>query len=373
MAPPHDRHGLEPVPPARSGPRNILVTGGAGFVGSHLVDSLLATRDAVTVLDDLSGSPGDNLERATTNPKCLIIQGSVADPMAVDDAVARCDAVVHLAAVVGRARILESPHKCFYINTVGTKVILDAAARHRKRVIVACPATSRAPIPADVLEGITPPADEARIHGAVDLRETLANEYRVTRGAEVVVARLFNPAGPRQQAMRGMVIPRMVLQALRGETLTVYGNGRQTRCFTHVADVVKALELMLDSRAAAGQCFDVGTTVQTSISDLARRIRTLTDSRVGISPGSSPGRTDPDLGVRSESVEISRPKPDPALARDLLHWVPDRTLDEIISDTAAFVRLSGGIDPAGGRPRTRLVSLPAQVAAIQRHGDRLPS
>lgn len=265
--------------------------------------------------------------------------------------------------------LVESPQECFYVNTIGTKVILDAAARYRKRVIVACSATSRVQFPAGVLDGISPPAAEAGSQGMADLRETLANEYRVTRGAEVVVARLFNPAGPRQQAEQGMVIPRMVLQALRGEALTVYGNGRQTRCFTHVADVVRALELMLDSRAAAGQSFDVGTTVQTSISDLARRIRTLTDSKVGISPG----RTDPDLGVRSESLEISRPKPDPALARDLLHWGPDRTLDEIISDTAAFVRLRGGIDPAGGRPRTRLVSLPAQVSAIQRHGDRLPS
>jgi UDP-glucose 4-epimerase len=255
-----------------------LVTGGAGFIGSHLVDALLARGREVIVLDDLSTGSHANVEHLLDDRRFRLVTGSVLDAGAVERALRGVDHVYHLAAAVGVRLIVERPLSSLVTNIRGTEVVLEAAARHRAKVLV----TSTSEIYGKSRSG---PAreDDDRVLGSLrklrwsysvskSVDEILAYAYHVEMGLPTVVARIFNAAGPRQTGRYGMVVPRLVDQALRGEPLTVYGDGCQTRTFTHVGDVAEALVRLMETPAAEGEVFNVAGREEVTILELAQRI-----------------------------------------------------------------------------------------------------
>ncbi len=268
------------------------MTGGAGFIGSHLVDALLLRGWTVTALDDLSTGRRANLEHLREHSRFRLVTGSVLDPEAVERATASVDRVYHLAAAVGVRLIVERPLASLLTNIHGTENVLEVAARHRAKVLV----TSTSEIYGKTLNG---PAreDDDRVLGAVrkmrwsysiskSVDEILAFAYHAELGLPTVVARLFNAAGPRQTGRYGMVVPRLVGQALRGQPLTVYGDGCQTRSFTYVGDVVEALIRLMEMPEAEGEAFNVAGRDEVTILELAERIieRTGSRSRITLVP-----------------------------------------------------------------------------------------
>jgi len=262
----------------------VLVTGGAGFVGSHLVERLLSEGHEVSVLDDLSTGRLDNLRSVLGRPELRFVEGSVLDRALVEDLVARAEAVYHLAAAVGVRRIIDQPRLSIEVNLRGTEHVLAAAAKAGQRVLVASTSevygkNDTGPLREDA-DSIVGPTHITRwlyaITKAAD--ECLALAYRRETGLPVVVIRLFNTIGPRQTGQYGMVVPRFVRQALRAEPITVYGDGQQTRCFTYVDDVVTAMLALIDHPGAAGEVFNVGQACEVSIEQLARLVRELTRS-----------------------------------------------------------------------------------------------
>ncbi|HLI26645.1 MAG TPA: NAD-dependent epimerase/dehydratase family protein [Chloroflexota bacterium] len=261
-----------------------LITGGAGFIGSHLTDHLLARGATVWALDDLSTGARANVAHHATSPRFRLVEGSVLDRALVEELVAQCDAVYHLAAAVGVRRILAEARRAIEINLRGTEHVLAAAARRGCPVLVTSTSevygkNDRGPLREDD-DAIMGPTRTTRwlyaITKAAD--ECLALAYAREYGLPVVVVRLFNTIGPRQTGAYGMVVPRLVGQALRGEPLTVYGDGQQTRCFTYVDDVVAAIEALLATPAARGEVVNVGQPREVTIEQLARLIRDLAGS-----------------------------------------------------------------------------------------------
>jgi UDP-glucose 4-epimerase len=312
-----------------------LITGGAGFIGSHLSDLLLARGDEVHVLDDLSTGRRENVAHLERHPGFAITIGSVADQTAVAALVAQADAIVHLAAAVGVRLVVERPVHAIETNVHCTEVVLAHADEHRKPVLIASTSevygkSNALPFKedGDLQMGAT---DKARWAYACSkaIDEFLAMAYWRERALPITVARLFNTVGPRQTGRYGMVVPRLVGQALAGEPLTVYGDGTQTRCFCHVADVVQALAALLDEPGARGGVFNVGATQETSILELARLIVELTGSASEI-------RFTPyDAAYGSGFEDMYRRVPDIAKVRGLTGWSPTRSLQDIVSDVVA--------------------------------------
>ena len=315
-----------------------LVTGGAGFIGSHLCEALLARRDEVVVLDDLSTGTARNLAALDPQARLGFEHGSVLDHGLVSRLAASADVVVHLAAAVGVKLIVERPLESLITNIRGTEIVLDAAAASGAKVLV----TSTSEIYGKNADG--PVAEDAdRVLGspfrsrwsystakAVD--EILAHAYWRDRGLPTVVVRLFNCVGPRQTGEFGMVIPRFVRQALAGEDLTVYGDGEQRRCFCHVHDTVTALIALLDHPGAVGQVFNVGAVNETSMTRLAEAIV----RRIG--SVSSIVRIPYDQAYEIGFEDMHRRVPDLTRIRSLTGWEPTRTLDDILDDVVAHER-----------------------------------
>ncbi|GAA1809712.1 NAD-dependent epimerase/dehydratase family protein [Planosporangium flavigriseum] len=319
-----------------------LVTGGAGFIGSHLVDALLARGESVIVLDDLSTGRLSNLDNAAANPRLRFVRGSVLDESLVDRVVRDSDTVVHLAAAVGVKLVVEQPLKSLQTNIRGAENIIEAAHRHGSKILV----TSTSEIYGKNASG--PLREDAdRILGSPGVMrwaystakvvdEILANAYHREQGLRSIVVRLFNTVGPRQSPSYGMVIPRLVHQALAGEPLTVYGDGQQTRCFAHVADVVSALVALLDEPAAIGETFNIGNSGEISILELAKRVLELAGSDSGIA-------LMPFEEVYGTGFEdMNRRVPDTGKLRALTGWEPRRGLDETLRDIIAEVRGASG-------------------------------
>jgi UDP-glucose 4-epimerase len=257
-----------------------LVTGGAGFIGSHLVEHLARRGDQVTVLDDLSTGRRTNLDSV----ECEFVEGSVLDSEAVDKLVRACDAVYHLAAAVGVQHVMQHPLASLETNIRGTENVLRACAAAGRRVLLASTSEVYGKNAKDALT-----EDDDRLLGsarmsrwfyaaAKSIDEAFALAYHQERGLPVVIVRLFNTVGPRQTGRYGMVVPRFVRWALRGEPLRVYGDGQQTRCFTNVADVVRALVLLMNTPSAAGEIFNIGQPSEIRIIDLASRVIALAES-----------------------------------------------------------------------------------------------
>jgi UDP-glucose 4-epimerase len=312
--------------------RGYLVTGGAGFIGSHLVDRLIGMDQNVVALDDLSTGRLSNLERAQQSPRFKFVEGSILDQELVGGLVRDCDVVVHLAAAVGVKLIVERPLESLTTNIRGSENVLEAAERNGRKVLLA--STSEI-YGKNTSDGLAETAD--RILGsptvarwaystakAVD--EILAYAYYKERNLPTIVVRLFNTVGPRQSPAYGMVMPRLVGQAVRGEPLTVYGDGKQTRCFCHVADTVEALVGLLGCEDAVGDVFNVGAGEEISILDLADRVIAGADSRseVKLIPY--------DVAYETGFEDMLRRVPDTGKIRALTGWRPQRTLDDILAE-----------------------------------------
>jgi UDP-glucose 4-epimerase len=262
----------------------VFITGGAGFIGSHFAEALLARGDEVRILDDLSTGSMSNIEHLIGRPGFGYRIGSALDTPLVVELVDRCDATVHLAAAVGVRLIVERPVHTIETNVRATEVVLDAAARKGKRVLVASTSevygkSAKFPFNEDddLCLGATVRSRWAYACSKA-LDEWLALAYQREKHVPVVIARLFNTVGPRQVGRYGMVLPNFARQALRNAPITVYGDGRQARCFGHVRDTVEALTRLLYSREADGQVFNVGSAEEIAIVDLARLVKARANS-----------------------------------------------------------------------------------------------
>jgi UDP-glucose 4-epimerase len=266
----------------------VLITGGAGFIGSHLTEACLAAGHRVLVLDDLSSGSIENLARVRTHKSLEFIPESVTERSLLAELVDRADIVFHLAATVGVFNIIESPVATIMNNIGGTEAVLKMAAKKKKKVIVASTSEvygKSATFPfredGDLVLG---PTCKSRWSYAASkaVDEFLALAYWREFRVPTVVVRFFNTIGPRQIGRYGMVVPRFIKQALSGQNLTVYGNGRQSRCFTHVSDVVRWLMLLGSDDRAVGEVINLGNPEEISIENLARRVIAITGAQVGI-------------------------------------------------------------------------------------------
>jgi len=313
---------------------SVLVTGGLGFIGSHLVEALIGRGCRVMVLDDLSSGRIQNLPSAAENDALEVTIGSVNHRPTVEEMVNRADLVYHLAAVVGAARVVEDPVATIRTNLIGTSEVLDAATLHNCPVVFA--STSEVYGHAD---GIPFHEDSPISVGAPGVRrwsyatakvaaEQLALAHAAQDGLRVVIPRLFNTVGERQQARYGMVMPRFVDQVLNDAPITVYGDGRQTRCFVDVLDVVEALIALAECPAAGGQVINLGSTEEVAILELAEMVQNLAHEK-GLHPNGI--RFVPYSEVYGPGFE-DPPRRVPTIDRieRLIGWRPRRRLDETL-------------------------------------------
>jgi UDP-glucose 4-epimerase len=292
--------------------KTILVTGGAGFIGSHLADALLARGYRVLAIDDLSTGRLSNIEHLFGREDFHFARASIMDEIVLDRMASESDIVVHLAAAVGVQLIVQRPVHTIETNVMGTEVVLRAALRYRCRVLLASTSEvygkgSRIPFAEedDVLLGAT---DTHRWAYAASkmLDEFLGLAYVHEYGLEVVPFRLFNTVGPRQTGHYGMVIPRLMKQALRGEPLTVYGDGTQSRCFCDVEDVITALLILLERADTPGRLFNVGSTEEVTILELAERIRRVAKTAPRCASSHTPRHTGRDSRTCSAACPTRR-------------------------------------------------------------------
>lgn len=315
----------------------FLVTGGAGFIGSHLVDVLVAQGHTVVVLDDLSTGRHDNLRQHVGSPNVEFVLGSILNDALVDDVVRRSDVVLHLAAAVGVNLIVERPLESLATNIRGSEIVLEKCHKYGRKVLVTSTSEIYGKNTSDALN-----EEDDRILGsplktrwsyseAKAIEEVLAHAYWREKGLPTVIVRLFNTVGPRQVGHYGMVVPRLVEQALKGMPLTVFGSGEQTRCFCHVSDVVVALLGLVDSTEAEGKVFNVGSRSEISIRGLAEKVLDVTGSRSEIV------LVPYDEAYETGFEDMQRRRPDTTRLHSLLGWEPTHDLDQIVRDVAADV------------------------------------
>jgi nucleoside-diphosphate-sugar epimerase len=324
-----------------------LVTGGAGFIGSHLCEVLLRRGDDVVVLDDLSTGNARNLAHLEGHPSLEIVRGSILDEDQMRGAAARADVIVHLAAAVGVKLIVERPLESLLVNIRGTEIVLEAAAGSGATTLVASTSeiygknASRAVAEdADQILG-SPFKTRWSYATAKTVDEILTNAYWRDRGLPAIVVRLFNCVGPRQTGAFGMVVPRLVRQALAGEDVTVFGDGRQRRCFCHVRDTVGGLIALLDHPDAIGDVFNVGARNEITMTELAETIVRRTGSSSAIV------HVPYDEAYERGFEDVERRVPDITKIATLTGWRPTRTLDDILDDVIAYERETAGVRGSG--------------------------
>ncbi len=315
-----------------------LITGGAGFIGSHLADALLGRGEEVTCVDNFSTGRRENTVHCAGHPLFRLVEGSILDESLMDRLVCDCDVVYHLAAAVGVDLIIRNPLQSLTTNIRGSEIVLEAVHRHRRKVLI----TSTSEIYGKNKNGPLR-EDDDRILGsplksrwsystskAVD--EILAYVYWKEKSVPSIIVRLFNTVGPRQTGAYGMVIPRFVAQALAGKPLTVYGDGRQTRCFLDVADAVRAMAGLMTEPRACGQVFNVGSQEEVSILELAQRIvrRVHSPSRIVMVPY--------DKAYEEGFEDMERRVPDTSKIGNLTGFSPTKNLDQIIDSVVESMR-----------------------------------
>lgn len=324
------------MPHARN---KILITGGAGFIGSHLSESLLKMGREVVIVDNLSTGSIDNIQGFKENPRFKYFIEDVENTQLLKELVDSADCIVHLAASVGVLNIINSPIKTIENNIVGTDIILKLCAKKGKRLIVA--STSEVYGKSEKFpfgEGddlILGPSNKGRWSYACSklIDEFLSIAYFKEQGLPVTVLRLFNTVGPRQTGRYGMVIPSFAKQALQGTSITVFGDGKQKRCFAHVHDVVEGISKVMESANTVGEVINLGnSTNEITILDLAKKIVEKTKSSSAI-------KLVPYAEAYAEGFEdMYRRVPDLSKAYKLFKFKPSRTLDEIINDVVEFER-----------------------------------
>lgn len=315
-----------------------LVTGGAGFIGSHLCDYLIAHGHEVVALDDLSTGSESNIEQLQGDPAFELVKGTILDSRLVGDVISDCDTVFHLAAAVGVHNIVDRPLESLHVNLQGTENVIEAAATRGARFMVASTSEVYGKNDAD---GLTEDAD--RVLGsplksrwsyaaAKGLDELVAYVYGRRTGLPCVITRFFNIVGPRQTGRYGMVVPRFVAQALAGEPITVYGSGAQQRCFGSVFDVIPAVVKLLDTPESYASAVNLGGVQEVSITGLAERVVELTGSTSEIVYRSYAEA----YGDGYEDMQ--RRMPDTTRARELIDYRPQRGLDDIITSVIEHMR-----------------------------------
>jgi UDP-glucose 4-epimerase len=316
-----------------------LVTGGAGFIGSHLCELLLDDGTEVWVLDDLSTGSLENVAHLRDRPEFHLVVDTMLSPTVVNELVNKVDVVYHLAAAVGPRLIVEQPVHTIVTNLEGSEIVLDHCARFGRRVLVASTSEvygdhrSADPLREDARRVYGPTTQKRWLYAdSKAMDEYLALAYRQERDLDFVVARLFNTVGPRQSGRYGMVVARFVQAAVAGAPLEIHGDGTQTRTFCHVQDTIRALSGLMDSNATSGEIYNVGSRNWISIAELAARVLELT-------------------GSSSELLQVPYDQVYGSGIDDMLHrvpaiekveaaigWAPTRTLDEILGDVIAYER-----------------------------------
>jgi UDP-glucose 4-epimerase len=316
----------------------VLITGGAGFIGSHLAEALLAADHEVSVLDNLSTGSMDNIVQLKGHPRFHYTIDSVTNEPLLAEHIDQCDTVVHLAAAVGVKLIVESPVHTIETNVHGTEVVLKHANKKKKLVVIASTSevygkSSAVPFREDADLVLGPTAKHRWAYAcskAID--EFLALAYWKEKKLPVVIVRLFNTVGPRQTGRYGMVIPRFVQQALAGEPMTVFGDGSQSRSFTHVGDVVGALVSLMQEPRAVGDVFNIGNRTEITILELAERIKAITGST------SSIVRVPYDEAYEQGFEDMPRRVPDLTKLNQLIGYEPRVQLDEILRSVIEHLR-----------------------------------
>jgi UDP-glucose 4-epimerase len=314
----------------------VLITGGAGFIGSHLSDAYLERGDEVFIIDDLSTGSIDNIAHLKANPRFHYTIDSVHNQPAIAELIDQCDVVFHLAAAVGVKLIVESPVRTIETNVRGTEVVLKQANKKKKKVLVASTSevyglSNDVPFREDgnlVMGATTKGRWSYACSKAID--EFLALAYWREKKLPTVVVRLFNTVGPRQTGQYGMVIPTFVRQALAGRPITVYGDGAQTRCFGFVKDVVGALVKLMDTDEAVGQVFNIGSSQEVSIMELAERVKELTGSNSEIV------RVPYDEAYEEGFEDMPRRVPDISKVGALVGFRPTMDLDGILQSVIEY-------------------------------------
>ncbi len=311
-----------------------LITGGAGFIGSHLVEKLIARSDQVVVFDNLSTGSAINL--AGIKEKIIFQEGNILDKAEIHKLVSESDYVVHLAAALGVFNIVNKPLESLKTNLQGSEIVLEACDKYRKPVLIASTSeiygkNDKVPLNEEDDRIIGHPLKSRWSYSeakAVD--ESLAYFYYLENKLPIRIVRFFNTVGPRQIGHYGMVVPRFVSAALKNEPLSVYGSGDQIRCFCHVDDAVRALLLVIDSEKAIGEVFNVGNNQQISILELAKKVIEITGSTSVIEKMAY------DKAYPAGFEDMQRRVPDISKIKQVLGWVPAINLDQIIKDIAAF-------------------------------------
>ncbi len=315
-----------------------LITGGAGFIGSHLADALLTAGHQVLAVDNLSTGNLTNIAHLENHPAFHFARANITDTIVIDRLASQADMIFHLAAAVGVKLIVEQPVQTIETNVMGTEAVLQAALRYNCRVMLASTSEvygkgSKIPFSEedDVLLG---PTSKNRWAYAASkmVDEFLALAYQHEHGLEVIPFRLFNTVGRRQTGQYGMVVPRFVRQALREEPITVYGDGLQSRCFCDVRDVVRALVDLAQNSEAPGRVYNIGGVEEVSIRHLAEQVKALTGSKselvhIPYTEAYAPGFED-----------MQRRMPDTSRVQALLGWQPQYTLEDILQSVIAYER-----------------------------------
>lgn len=316
----------------------VLITGGAGFIGSHLVEALLKRKDEVFVIDDLSTGCMENIAHLLNNENFHFIKDTIMNELVMEKLVRNCDIVYHLAAAVGVKYILDNPLKSMNINIKGTEIVLDLASRYHKKILIASTSevygknTSAVfPETADSVLGSTK-ISRWSYACAKAMDEFLGLAYAREKSLPVVIVRFFNTVGPRQTGRYGMVIPRFVSNALNNLPIPIHGDGKQTRSFTFVGDVVNGIVALMDHPEAAGDVFNIGNPNGITIEDLGKKIKEMTGSKselVYIPYNQAYGEGFEDMRYRV---------PDISKIHGLVGFTPKVSLDEILNKVIEFTK-----------------------------------
>jgi len=323
-----------------------LITGGAGFIGSHLAEVLLNHGQHVTIIDDLSTGRFENIVHLTGNPNFRFAIDTITNETVLDRLASECNVIYHLAAAVGVRLIVEQPVHTIQTNIMGTETVLRAAKRYRAKTLIASTSevygkSNQVPFTEDDDVVLGPTFRSRWSYAATKMvDEFLGLAYHQEHGLPVVFFRLFNTVGPRQIGRYGMVIPRFVQQALAGEPITVFSDGKMTRCFMHVSDAVRAITTLGNTPDAVGQVFNVGATTEISILDLARTVLAVVDGNDSLPPIDDPRLVfiPYEQAYTKGFEDMRRRVPDITKIKQMTDWQPKHNLRKILQDVLEDLR-----------------------------------
>jgi UDP-glucose 4-epimerase len=311
----------------------VFITGGAGFIGSHLADHYVNAGHQVTLLDNFSTGSHQNI--AHLENSVTTVDGDIRNVDLIDQLTKDSDLVLHMAAALGVNTILESPMESMSTNITGSEVVLHAAVKHNKRIIIASTSEIYGKNPKQPLQ-----ETDDRVVGAPQkirwtysdakaIEEAMAFALHQEKKLPVTTVRLFNTVGPRQTGRYGMVVPRFVQAALKNEPITVYGDGTQSRVFCHVADAVQAIAIIASTDSTIGDVFNVGGVGEVTIKQLAEQVIAVTGS------SATTTYTPYSDAYPAGFEDIQRRVPDISKIKAAINWAPNKDLNQIISDIAA--------------------------------------